>query len=39
MPVIAALFIGLLFGCGILISGMSNPAKVVNFFDVAGFWA
>lgn len=38
MPVIAALLIGLLFGCGILVSGMSNPAKVVNFFDVAGAW-
>jgi uncharacterized membrane protein YedE/YeeE len=38
MPVIAALFIGVLFGCGILLSGMSNPAKVVNFFDVAGAW-
>lgn len=38
MPVLAALLIGLMFGCGILISGMSNPAKVVNFFDVAGAW-
>lgn len=38
MPVLAALLIGLLFGSGILVSGMSNPAKVVNFFDLAGAW-
>lgn len=30
--------IGLLFGTGILISGMGNPAKVLNFFDIAGTW-
>ena len=36
MQIIAALPIGILFGLGILISGMGNPAKVLNFFDVAG---
>ncbi|SIO14334.1 DUF6691 family protein [Vannielia litorea] len=30
--------IGLVFGLGISISGMANPAKVINFFDVAGTW-
>ncbi|MEX3014787.1 DUF6691 family protein [Gymnodinialimonas hymeniacidonis] len=30
--------IGALFGLGIVISGMGNPAKVVNFFDIAGTW-
>lgn len=30
--------IGALFGVGISISGMANPAKVLNFFDVAGAW-
>ena len=30
--------IGLVFGLGISISGMANPAKVINFFDVAGSW-
>ncbi len=30
--------IGLLFGAGIAVSGMINPAKVLNFFDVAGTW-
>lgn len=29
---------GLMFGIGIAISGMMNPAKVLNFFDVAGIW-
>ena len=29
---------GLVFGTGISISGMANPAKVLNFFDVAGTW-
>jgi uncharacterized protein len=38
MHMISALLLGLLFGLGILISGMGNPAKVINFFDVAGPW-
>ena len=29
---------GLAFGLGISLGGMANPAKVVNFFDVAGTW-
>ena len=29
---------GLLFGIGIVLSGMANPAKVLNFFDIAGAW-
>ncbi|PVB62342.1 DUF6691 family protein [Labrenzia sp. 011] len=36
-PLLAFVF-GLVFGCGILISGMGNPAKVLNFFDIAGTW-
>ena len=35
---IPAFLIGLLFGLGIVISGMGNPAKVLNFFDFAGTW-
>lgn len=38
MHLIATLLIGLLFGTGIALSGMSNPAKVLNFFDIAGSW-
>ena len=29
---------GLTFGLGLVISGMSNPAKVLNFLDVFGDW-
>ena len=31
-----ALVCGLIFGAGILISGMANPAKIINFFDIFG---
>ncbi len=36
--VLSALVIGLVFGSGIALSGMANPAKVFNFFDFAGAW-
>lgn len=29
---------GLLFGFGLLLSGMANPAKVIGFLDLAGAW-
>jgi uncharacterized protein len=29
---------GLVFGLGLVISGMANPAKVLNFLDLAGNW-
>lgn len=29
---------GLLFGIGLVVSGMANPAKVRGFLDVAGAW-
>ncbi|WP_298437832.1 DUF6691 family protein [uncultured Jannaschia sp.] len=29
---------GLVFGIGLLMSGMANPAKVLNFLDFAGAW-
>ena len=29
---------GLLFGLGLVIGGMANPAKVLNFLDLAGSW-
>ncbi len=29
---------GLVFGIGLVISGMSDPAKVLNFLDVFGYW-
>lgn len=38
MAVLSGYLVGLIFGVGIAISGMANPAKVLNFFDVAGAW-
>ena len=38
MRLAVAYLVGLLFGLGIMISGMANPAKVINFFDVFGTW-
>lgn len=38
MRLISAFLVGLIFGVGIAVSGMINPAKVLNFFDVAGTW-
>ena len=38
MSVLIQFAIGLIFGVGLLISGMSNPAKVLNFLDLAGSW-
>jgi uncharacterized membrane protein YedE/YeeE len=35
---LSAGLIGLVFGTGIALSGMANPAKVLNFFDIAGAW-
>lgn len=29
---------GLVFGLGLVISGMADPAKVLNFLDLAGTW-
>lgn len=33
-----AFLAGLVFGCGLLLGGMTNPAKVLAFLDVAGVW-
>ena len=38
MRLVVVYLIGLVFGIGIMISGMANPAKVINFFDIAGTW-
>ncbi len=39
MPVLAASFIcGLIFGFGLIISGMAQPTKVLNFLDLFGAW-
>lgn len=38
MGVLSAFVSGLVFGLGLLISGMSDPGKVIGFLDVAGSW-
>ena len=38
LPIATALIAGLVFGLGLLLSGMANPAKVLGFLDLAGAW-
>ena len=38
MFVLTSLLSGLVFGLGLIISGMANPAKVLGFLDLAGAW-
>lgn len=38
MRLLSGYIVGLVFGLGIAISGMINPAKVLNFFDLFGTW-
>lgn len=38
MSFLINLALGLLFGVGLVVSGMSDPAKVLNFLDLAGTW-
>ncbi len=33
-----AFVVGLVFGLGLIISGMANPAKILGFLDLAGPW-
>ena len=36
--IIFAFLAGLIFGTGLIISGMANPAKVLAFLDITGLW-
>ena len=38
MITFASLLAGLIFGLGLIVSGMANPAKVLGFLDLAGRW-
>lgn len=38
MPIVTALLAGLVFGLGLIVSGMADPAKVLGFLDLAGAW-
>ena len=36
--IVFSLLSGLVFGLGLIVSGMANPAKVLGFLDLAGPW-
>ena len=36
--ILTAFFSGLIFGLGLIVAQMTNPAKVIGFLDVAGHW-
>lgn len=38
MQALMALVVGLIFGTGLIISGMTDPSKVIGFLDLAGNW-
>ncbi|WMD19471.1 YeeE/YedE family protein [Achromobacter seleniivolatilans] len=38
MAALIALVSGVVFGLGLIVSGMANPAKVLGFLDIAGAW-
>ena len=38
MTVLTSLLAGLVFGLGLILSGMADPAKVQGFLDLAGAW-
>lgn len=38
MQLMTAFFTGLIFGFGLILSGMTNPAKIIGFLDIFGNW-
>lgn len=38
MNLFTSFLAGLVFGLGLIVSGMANPAKVLGFLDLAGAW-
>jgi uncharacterized protein len=38
MASVVAFVAGLVFGLGLIIAGMANPAKILGFLDLAGKW-
>jgi len=38
MNAVCALVAGLLFGIGLIVSGMTDPSKIIGFLDLAGAW-
>jgi uncharacterized membrane protein YedE/YeeE len=38
LQIVMALIAGLVFGIGLIVSGMTDPSKVIGFLDLAGIW-
>ena len=38
MQLVMAMFSGLVFGLGLIVSGMTDPSKVIGFLDLGGKW-
>ncbi|MBV8502301.1 MAG: YeeE/YedE family protein [Paucibacter sp.] len=38
MPILSSFLAGLVFGLGLIVSGMADPRKVLGFLDLAGAW-
>ncbi|HHL2560593.1 TPA: DUF6691 family protein [Yersinia enterocolitica] len=38
MNLLFSLLAGLVFGLGLIVAGMANPAKVLGFLDLGGLW-
>lgn len=38
MALVSAFIVGLIFGLGLILSGMTDPSKVIGFLDLAGNW-
>jgi uncharacterized protein len=38
LTIFTSLLAGLVFGLGLIVSGMANPAKVLGFLDLGGAW-
>jgi hypothetical protein len=38
MPTVVAFVVGLVFGIGLIVAGMTNPARIVGFLDIFGRW-
>lgn len=38
MSILTSFCVGLIFGLGLIVSGMSNPSKVMAFLDITGNW-
>lgn len=38
LDTLSSFIVGLIFGVGLILAGMTDPSKVIGFLDVAGLW-